>query len=154
MRVAILLLLAVLAFPSAAGADAPQAGAGVKLHARHGPRTQISQEASSRPDLTWKSFRDAMRNCEIVRSSFGVPVDCVVSEVQGYPTVVLTYLNTHSMDTYGDIVFERLIVPFCASFPEDDASARLVIYARDRQLVSVFACNTGTFSDRARLSVR
>ena len=147
MKVAILSLLAMLALPCAAGADTPN------LYARNGPPARISQE-SARPDPTWKAFRDAMRNCEMLRNSFGVPVECVVSDFQGYPTVVLTFLSTHSMDMHSDIVFERLIVPFCASLTPGAMPARLVAFVRDTRLVSVFGCDTGTFSAWARLTIR
>jgi len=152
MKVAVLSLLAMLALPCAAGADTLQPHAWVNLHARNGSHARISQD-SSRQDRTWKAFRDAIRNCEIVRNSFGVPVECTVSDFQSHPTVVLVFLSAHSMDVHSDIVVERLIGPFCAAYTRGAVPARVVAYARDTRLVSVFGCDTGTFSAWARLTI-
>jgi hypothetical protein len=134
MNLGTLSFLATLALPCSAGGDTLPAHAGANVHARDGP--------------------DAMRSCEILHDWFGVPVECSVSDLQGYPSVVLTFLSTRSMDAHGDIVSETLVAPFCAWYAPEAVSAQVVFRARDTRLVSVFGCDTGTFSDWTRLTVR
>jgi len=99
MNPAILSLLVVLALPSTARGDALPTHAGTNVHARDGPDPRIGR-GSSRPHLTWKALHNAMRNCEIVHNSFGVPVECMVTDFQGYPTVVVTFRSIRSMDAH------------------------------------------------------
>jgi hypothetical protein len=58
------------------------------------------------------------------------------------------------MDAQTHIVVARLIVLFCVSHARGAVPAQLVFFARDTRLVSVSGCETGAFSDWARLIIR
>jgi hypothetical protein len=100
------------------------------------------------------SLRSALDTCYAISKAYDIPVECDVTDYKGYPTMLLSFSNVRAVENYLEVVAEKVALPFCDTLIEAGLDARLVLYVRDMRAASVYACETGKFSDWMRVAYR
>lgn len=98
--------------------------------------------AKPREDANFITMYDSIAACEEERYSSENPVNCVVTYVQGHPTLVVEFANEPSMNAYLGEFSERIAEPFCEAANNDEQSAFFVVALKNPRLGSVSSCET------------
>ena len=93
------------------------------------------------------TVHDAIAACEELRYSGENSVDCVVTYVQGHPTLAVEFANEPSMNADLGEFSERIAHPFCEAANKDKESAFFVVALKSPRMGSVLSCETGESSD-------
>jgi hypothetical protein len=97
--------------------------------------------AKPRSGATSMTMFDSITACEEERYSSENPVNCVVTYVQGHPTLAESSMNAN----LGEFS-ERVAVPFCEAATNDEQSAFFVVALKNPRMGSVSSCETNESS--------
>ncbi|UCH49165.1 MAG: hypothetical protein JSU95_05085 [Betaproteobacteria bacterium] len=103
--------------------------------------------AKPRSQATPMAMYDSIAACEEVRYSGESPVNCVVTNIQGHPTLAVEFANEPSMNAYLGEFSERIATPFCEAANKDNQSAFFVVALKNPRVGSVSSCETGESSE-------
>jgi len=99
--------------------------------------------AKPRSQATPTTMYDSIAACEEVRYRGENPVNCVVTYVQGHPTLAVEFANEPSMNALLGDFSERIADPFCEAANEDKQSAFFVVTLKNPRVGLVSSCETG-----------
>jgi hypothetical protein len=102
--------------------------------------------AKPRSGATSMTMFDSITACEEERYSSENPVNCVVTYVQGHPTLAVEFANESSMNANLGEFSERVAVPFCEAATNDEQSAFFVVALKNPRMGSVSSCETNESS--------
>ena len=83
--------------------------------------------AKPRSGATPMNVYDSIAVCEEVRYSSENPINCVVTSVQGFPTLAVEFVNEPSMNAYIGEFSKRIADPFCEAANNKNQSAFFVV---------------------------
>ena len=108
-----------------------------------------SVEAKPKPDpeISFMTVHDAIAACDALRYSGENSVNCIVTYVQGHPTLAVEFANEPSMNADLGEFSERIAHPFCKAANKDKESAFFVVALKSPRMGSVLSCETGESSD-------
>ena len=145
IRIARFLAVCTLAVTGCASDPPPRAaataGEGAYRSVNHGSRYSDGLDP----------LREALQTCSAISKAYDIPVGCEVTDYKGYPTMLLSFSNARAVERYLNVVAEKVALPFCDTLIDAGMDARLVLYVRDMRAASVYACETGKFSDWVRV---
>ena len=104
---------------------------------------QYSVRASNRPRDDALSRITAL--CRAVQGDYSLPLECQVTQYNGYPTMLLSFANSRAVDKYSEAVVDKLAIPFCEALAGYQAS--LVLLVNDVQMARAYGFDTGKFSE-------
>lgn len=96
--------------------------------------------AKPRPDATPITIYDSIAACEEERYSGENPVNCVVTFVQGHPTLAVEFANEPSMNAYLGEFSKRIADPFCEAANNEKQSAFFVVALKNPRVGLVSSC--------------
>jgi hypothetical protein len=96
--------------------------------------------AKPRSEATPITMYDSIAACEEERYSGENPVNCVVTYVQGHPTLAVEFANEPSMNAYLGEFSKRIAEPFCEAANKDKQSAFFVVALKNPRVGSVSSC--------------
>lgn len=99
--------------------------------------------AKPRPQMTPLTMSGAVAACDKVRHSSKHEINCVVTDVQGHPTLAVEFANERSMRAYLGTFSEQVADPFCKAANQADAKAFFVVALKNPRMGSVSWCETG-----------
>ena len=102
--------------------------------------------AKPRSEATPKTMYDSIAACEQLRQGGEYPVNCVVTYVQGHPTLAVEFANEPSMNALLGEFSKRIAEPFCEAANKDKQSAFFVVALKNPRVGSVSWCETGQSS--------
>jgi hypothetical protein len=105
-----------------------------------------SAYAKPRPELTPPTMSELMAVCDEVRRSSNNTINCVVTSVQGHPTLAVEFLDERSMKLHLVAFSKRVADPFCNAANQSNQDAYLVVALRQPRIGSVASCETGESS--------
>ncbi len=105
-----------------------------------------SVDAKPRPDSGSISLYDSIAACENVQYRDEDAVNCVVTHVQGHPTLAVEFANEPSMNAYMGEFSKRIADPFCNAANKEKQSAFFVVALKNPRVGSVSSCETGESS--------
>jgi len=102
--------------------------------------------AKPRTDVMSMPLYDSITACEQVRQGGENPVNCVVTYVQGHPTLAVEFANEPSMNELLGEFSKRIADPFCDAANKDQQTAFFVVALKSPRVGSVSWCETGKSS--------
>lgn len=103
-------------------------------------------DAKPGPDLNSMTVYDAIVACDELRYSGESSVNCVVTYVQGHPTLAVEFANEPSMNADLGEISKRIAHPFCEAANKDKERAFFVVALKTPRMGSVSSCETGESS--------
>ena len=102
--------------------------------------------AKPRSEATPMTMDDSISACDQVRLDGDNPINCVVTYVQGHPTLAVEFANEPSMNTFLGEFSKRIADPFCEAANKDRQSAFFVVALKNPRVGTVSWCETGKSS--------
>lgn len=99
--------------------------------------------AKPRSGATPLTVYDSIAACEEVRYSAENPINCVVTSVEGFPTLAVEFVNEPSMNAHIGEFSKRVADPFCEAANKDKQRAFFVVALKNPRVGSVLSCETG-----------
>lgn len=96
--------------------------------------------AKPRPEVTPATSYDSVAGCDEQSYSVENPVNCVVTYVQGHPTLAVEFANEPSMNAHLAEFSKRIAGPFCEAAKKDRQSAFFVVTLKNPRVGSVSSC--------------
>jgi len=104
------------------------------------------QRTHSRYPEVQEALGTVLAQCEVVRKRYDLRVECAVTTYNDYPSMLIKFLDADAAEKYGQMMVDNLAISFCDVLSDADIDARLVLFVRDPQMASVYACETGELS--------
>jgi hypothetical protein len=89
------------------------------------------------------TMSDSIAACDKVKRSSKNAINCVVTFVQGHPTLAVEFANERSMRAYLGTFSKQVADPFCKAASGEVAQAFFVVVLRSPRMGSVSWCETG-----------
>ena len=99
------------------------------------PRPEVSSMTLSNPNAACDEVRRNQRS-----------INCIVTSVQGHPTLAVEFVNERSMNAYLDAFSKQIAEPFCLAAGEGKEDAFFVVALKEPRVGSVSWCKTGESS--------
>ena len=96
--------------------------------------------AKPRPEVNPTTLYDSIAGCDAQSYSGENPVNCVVTFVQGHPTLAVEFDNEPSMNAHLGEFSKRIADPFCEAANKDRQSAFFVVTLKNPRVGSVSSC--------------
>ena len=104
------------------------------------------QRSHSRYPEVEEALGTLLAQCEVVRKHYDLRVECAVATYHDYPSMLIRFFDADAAEEYGQVMVDNLAISFCDVVRDGDVDARLVLFVRDPQMASVYACETGELS--------
>lgn len=98
--------------------------------------------AKPRSGATPINTYDSFNACEDVRYNGENPVNCIVTNVQGHPTLAVEFANEPIMNAYLGEFLERIAAPFCEAANKEKRIAFFVVALKNPRMGTISSCET------------
>jgi hypothetical protein len=105
-----------------------------------------TSHAKPRPATTPMTIPDSIAACKVARHGNENSIDCIITSVQGHPTLAVEFVNEQSMSAYLDAFQEQVADPFCKAANQKHEQAFFVVALKTPRMGSVSWCETGKSS--------
>jgi len=104
-------------------------------------------DAKPRPQMTPITISESIAACEAVQRSSKSLINCVVTYVQGHPTLAVEFADEQSMKMNLETFSKQIADPFCQAANQGNEGAYFVVALKQPRIGQVSSCATGTSSD-------
>lgn len=105
-----------------------------------------SAYAKPRPQMTPTTISESIAACEAVQRSSKSLINCVVTYVQGHPTLAVEFADEQSMKMHFAGFARQIANPFCDAANQENEGAFFVVALKQPRIGSVSSCATGKSS--------
>lgn len=112
-----------------------------------------SADAKPRPQMTLTTLSESVAACEAVQRSSHNQINCVVTLVQGHPTLAVEFADEQSMKAHLNAFARQVATPFCNAANQGEEGAYFVVALKQPRIGQVSSCATGTSSDWLSLKI-
>lgn len=103
--------------------------------------------AKPRPQMMPVTISESIAACEEIQRSSKNLINCVVTYVQGHPTLAVEFEDEQSMKMNLGAFEKQVADPFCKAANQGNEGAFFVVALKQPRIGSVSSCATGTSSD-------
>jgi len=111
------------------------------------PVASNTAPASDSIDKSFMNVSDPIVVCNDVHRGLDIPINCVVTYVEGRPTMVAEFSTARSMNNYLETFVDYVANPFCEAANRQKLEAYFMVTLKHPRIGTIYSCTTGKGGD-------